>query len=82
MSTHTRPSIPHPHAPHPHQGRESIFDARVQREEFGAGGTGYTYYARAAQECTEAIDRSVSHLFAFGHRTIDGQVLTCHGLCS
>jgi hypothetical protein len=60
MSTFTRPSIPHPHAPHPHQGRESIFDARVQREDLGASGTGYAHYARAAQECTEAIDRSVS----------------------
>ena len=56
MSTFTRPSIPHPHAPYPSQGRESIFDARVQREELGLG---YAHYARASQECTEAIDRSV-----------------------
>lgn len=65
MSTFTRPSIPHPHAPHPYQGRESIFDARVQREELGAGGLGYAHYARASQECTEAIDRSVGLLTAF-----------------
>lgn len=65
MATFTRPSIPHPHAPHPHQGRESIFDARVQREELGVGGLGYAHYARASQECTEAIDRSVGLRTAF-----------------
>jgi hypothetical protein len=62
MSMSTRPSIPHPHAPHPRQGRESIFDAPVLREEPGAGGSGYVYYAQAAQKCTEEIDRSVSPL--------------------
>lgn len=85
MSTFTRPSIPHPHAPHPHHGRESIFDARVQREELGAGGTGYAHYAWAAQECTEAIDRSVSRLliaFMVDYRTIDGQCERAVGMCS
>jgi len=73
MSTFTRPSIPHPHAPHPHQGRESIFDARVHREELGTGGPGYAHYAQAAQECTEAIDRSVGLLSCLGTGRLTGK---------